>query len=215
MIPLTEIPIPVIMSVVISMVKRDDFVVIKFNEEELKELNSNAGEATLGGNSQVRSSADRSKTCSSDQLVGQMGELALHKFAFGDRGFEFYKKSRAKRNATPHRGDDGQDFFDGEKHIDIDVKCTRLKEDAKAIRYNMVVPSKEFYHDWIYVQAFCGMANGKEKNDAIVLVGWCISEDIAEMRDFKGYGNRHFCGVHELRPMSELTPEIIAVQGGE
>jgi hypothetical protein len=184
---------------------------VKFDEDEMESIMSNAQKATMYGGSQIRSASSRQATCGDDQIAGQLGELALHKFFYGKDGFKYYQQSRDKRNANPKKGDGGRDLFDGEKHLDADVKCTRLQYGAKAIRYNMVVPEKEFYKDWVYIAAFCGKTDeSTDKNDAVILAGWIYASDIEELRDFKTYGKRHYCGVNELRPMSELTIETIS-----
>jgi len=190
------------------MVNNNDCVVITITEEELEVVFENAKKATLNGTSQIRSGANRKATCGTDNLAGQLGELALHKYFYGENGFEFYKQAREIRNANPKAGDGGRDLFDGKKHLNVDIKCSRLKLGAKAMSYNMVVPEKEYHLKWVYIAAFCGMnKDGTEKNDKVVLTGWVKSEDISKLRDFKGYGDRHFCQVSELRPLDSLILE--------
>lgn len=207
------------------MVTREDFVVIKFDDEQIAAIENNAAEATIGGKSCIRSAEDRSKTCKDDQIVGQMCELALHMFVFGKKkGFNLWKKVRDSKNKTRYQGDNGQDLFDGTSMLDIDIKGSRLKTGKRAISYNLVVnpgdPAsgrKSEYHDnWIYIAAFCGRnEDGSVKNDSVVMTGWVKSKDIAEPTDWMGYGLRHWRPISKLRPLSTLTEDIIMAQKQE
>lgn len=122
-----------------------------------------AGRAELGGVSRVRGS-DRAASLVEDQLVGQLGTLALHKYLYGTT--ERYVFSRHAQNRFPDQGDGGEDL----PGANVDVKTSVMRYGQDPWRYNLCVRPRERHADWVYI---LGLVSKEYVTDRLVhLLGW-------------------------------------------
>lgn len=161
-------------------------VVVTFTEEERKLIITQARAAELGGQSHLRPEGERSATLGTDQLTGQIGQAALHKWLYGN--LRRYQLERQRQNRTPWNGDGGHDV-DGLK---VDVKCSLLREGADPEGYHLWVRLPEAHDGWVYVLALVP----QDKRGTCWLMGWAYT---SEMRiDAEGRLERLARDLHPL-----------------
>lgn len=132
-----------------------------------------AGKAEVGGVSRVRSTADRTATLVEDQLVGQLGTIALHKYLYGTT--ERYILSRHVQNQFPDVGDGGEDL----PGANVDVKTSVMRYGQNPYAYNLCVRPRERHPDWVYLLAL--VPNDYVVNRVVQLVGWTLDANLPDV----------------------------------
>lgn len=135
--------------------------IITFSHDELAIIRYHAKNCELGGKSNIRT-RDRLTTLSSDQLTGQLGEAALHKWIFGS--LDKYHSGRNKIDALPRGSNDGGTDIQGAYE---DVKTSRMRAGEYHL-YWLWVREREYKPETIYYLALIPMG----KDDTVYLVGW-------------------------------------------
>ena len=131
-----------------------------------------AGNATIGGKSQVRSAVDRQDSLATDQDVGQLGEMALSKYLGGTP--LFYELTRTIRDLEPTQGDGGGDLL----ATNVDVKASLMRASVDPLRYRLLVRPRERHLNTVYVLAL--VAPDVWTTGNVCLVGWCTDRDLPQ-----------------------------------
>lgn len=127
--------------------------------------------SALGGTSQLRSREARAAALADDQLIGHLGQLALHRYWFGDVGR--YVLGRYFQNRHPWEGDRGEDI----PGANVDVKCSRMRRSQDPLSYNLCVRPKERHPGWVYVLALLP-AEVDGDGCEVTLVGWAADDEL-------------------------------------
>ena len=151
------------------MIKRKDIIEYVLPEKDWGNVILNARKAEIGGKSQIRSTGDRAKTLSEDQLVGQIATYAGSMVLTGSP--DGYWKAREIANKNPHKGDGGVDIVGLDN---IDIKGSMMRYSSNPLKYKLLVRPKERHSGWIYVLA---MVPKKRPYTAFV-VGWANDGDL-------------------------------------
>jgi hypothetical protein len=153
-----------------------------------------ARQAEVGGVSRVRGQ-DRAATLSEDNLVGQLGTLALHKYLYGHT--HAYAQSRYMQNKFPTLGDQGDDLIGA----NVDVKTSVMRYEQNPQKYRLLVRPKEFHSGWVYVLALLGSEYSRFHD--VHLVGWATAEQLPEPEV-----DGPFAGAHVLQAsrLTQLPP---------
>lgn len=178
------------------MSTKDDIVRIQITTGEQRFVRDMARKAEIGGTSQIRNGGDRADNLVFDQLIGQIGTAALHKYWFGH--LVEYAKQRWYQNQFPYSGDGGHDIT----VANVDVKASRLKNSDK-MAYHLLVRPKERYPDWVYVHA---LVEFLEKNINVYLTGWARTNDLpGEVLQDGPLAGAYAIPVGDLKPMMPLS----------
>lgn len=164
---------------------------IEISDEELRIAKAYARAACMGGTSRIRTE-DRQELLYRDQLVGQLGNLAWHKYRY--RHLEFYHASRFFQNLFPQLGDGGSD----DPGSNVDVK-TSLMKGKNPWTYRLAVRPHECHEGTVYVLAL--VPTPFEGDPCVLLVGWASSEQLPLAAETEGV----FKGAHVI-PARQLTP---------
>ena len=151
------------------MIKRKDIIEYVLPEKDWGNVILNARKAEIGGKSQIRSTGDRAKTLSEDQLVGQIATYAGSMVLTGSP--DGYCKAREIANKNPHKGDGGVDIVGLDN---IDIKGSMMRYSSNPLKYRLLVRPRERHKGWIYVLA---MVPKKRPYTAFV-VGWANDGDL-------------------------------------
>lgn len=127
--------------------------------------------ACIGGRSSVRDAEDRMDALEQDQIVGQLGQMALSLWKDGHLGE--YLIQRAVANADPLRGDGGSDLVGS----NVDVKASLMRSSDDPLSYRLPVRPAELHDGWVYVLALVDPMMTR-----VWLVGWATSEDLEGVR---------------------------------
>ena len=136
--------------------------------------------AEIGGKSNIReTSQDRIKYLGDDQLVGQLGEAALHKYWYGH--LLEYARFRWFKNRNKSSGDHGIDIMP----FNIDVKGSLLRNGNRSFdNYRLAVRPQERHKDWIYISALVKL---EDNGGALVyLMGWETDDNLPSEPDIDG-----------------------------
>jgi hypothetical protein len=156
-----------------------------------------AGRAQVGGQSQVRSGQDRQQQLATDQLVGQLGELALSKYLGGTR--LFYELTRTIRDLDPHAGDGGGDLL----ATNVDVKCSLMRAANNPLAYRLLVRPRERHPNTVYVLAL--VEPDVWQTGKVCLVGWCKDTHLPKQPLAEGpFAGAHVVLATELRPLPPI-----------
>jgi hypothetical protein len=177
-----------------------DTIILRKNEIDL--CTGYARTCCIGGPGRVRSQEERDETRLPDNIVGQMGTLAVSIFLYGqDKGIDEYIKARIKADNNPYEGDGGRDLPD----LDIDIKCSRMRRSKDAAKrykdtlsYNFVIPPEERHENWIYIQA---LSQKMTKHLAYIhIMGWIRDEDIPSYTVRSGtFEGKHLVPIPKLK----------------
>ena len=173
------------------MLTPDRVIRIPLGPAELALSKHFARNATIGGASQVRGGAQRLAELSTDQQVGQLGELALSLYLAGTP--LFYQLTRLVRDQTPLVGDDGADVLS----TNVDVKTSLMRNaSVDPMRYRLLVRPRERHDDSVYVLALV-----PQSMDECWLIGWATAADLPSTPAADG----PFAGAYVL-PATALMP---------
>lgn len=147
--------------------------------------------ACIGGTSWIRGN-DRQSSLSEDQLVGQLGELALHRYMGAE---ELYFQRRAEIDKNPLVGDGGSDFGC------LDVKTSLMRRNKPHELYRLAVRPAEKHDDTIYILALVETLTPPIK---VVFVGWAYGFDVKHMSTEGVFNGAYVMAGTELLPMKLL-----------
>lgn len=153
------------------MLVEKDIVRIKISRDIFKLAERNAGVASKGGRSNVRESGERGKMLSLDNLIGQLGMIAMSKFLYGHIGD--YLVNQFYANLYRNAGDGGYDFT----AMNLDVKAARFYpgRQRQILDYRLAVHRNEWHDDWVYALAVVDL-----DNRVVFLTGWAAGDDFPE-----------------------------------
>lgn len=159
-----------------------------------------ARKAMIGGVSRVRG-ADRAQNLGVDQYVGQLCEMAISVFWYGDvLGPAHYAERRRRINETPNEGDGGTDI-DGKA---IDVKGSLMRASEDPLNYTLIVRPAELRPTTLYVLGLVEKFPAK-----VLLVGWEAGLNLKD-RDPR-FGDALTMEAGLLRPMGALRSAMFGV----
>lgn len=119
---------------------------LHINAAEMRMIRLMAKAAERGGESKVRPSDERLQKMAEDQIIGQIGAYAGHRYWYGHS--QGYLQSRHVCNLYPHMGDGGSDIIGA----NIDFKASRIRSTTRPLdQYNLAVRSKERHAGNVYV----------------------------------------------------------------
>lgn len=137
---------------------------VKIEPWEMGLIKSNARKAEIGGMSHVRKGDDRALNLEDDQVIGQIGNLALSLYFTGDN--RLYKIARYVANRNPLVGDHGEDLIGS----NLDVKASLMRRSQDPMTYHLLVRPWERHEDWTYILALVEpVVDGATD---VHLVGW-------------------------------------------
>ncbi len=183
-------------------IQKTDIIKVAFLPQEHDIIKAMAEEAWLGSDdSQIATHGTQQHDPAQyrlDQIAGQYGELALHKFFFGStEGLKRYYKQRVERNENKYAGDDGSDLWFPEKpEYRADAKTTTMRRSQDPLTYNLIVRPRDFHEDTNYV-----LLLRPKRESFILLVGWCNTSDLPDEVNTGGL----FRGAY-TKPAIDLTP---------
>ena len=177
---------------------------ITFSDNQLETIKSFAKKLELGGKSHIRSEAERSKTLAADQIVGQLGEAALHVWLTGE--FEPYVATQELKNSTIQRGqgDNGRDI-EGTP-LTIDIKTTRIRNRYAPSKFKLIVSKPEYKSYRIYVQAF---VIGPYTNPTVHIAGWAYGKGLEFLPNYKKAMGLPVVKLNPLHTLKALYQESI------
>jgi hypothetical protein len=177
---------------------------IVLEEEDFRICQRYAVTAAVGGGSQLKSAAERKDLCDlvSDQLVGHLGSLAFHTFAFGkNEGRRRFISSRERADRNPTKGDNGQDI-DGQK---VDFKTSLRRYQDKALGdYQLAVREREKHADTLYVLNLVEPLDhdAKRPSRLVRLVGFALEQEMT----YQENDPEHVFGPKNGKPGAFIKP---------
>lgn len=151
------------------MITATNLIAVRLQPFHLRLAEAEAQACALGGTSQVRAS-DRQVMLYEDQVVGQLGTVALHRYWFGH--LELYLLGRYFQNKNPWQGDQGEDI----PGANIDVKTSLMRRSLDPLTYNLPVRARERHPDWVYVLAL--LPPDYQESRMAWLVGWISDAEL-------------------------------------
>jgi hypothetical protein len=139
-------------------------VIIKLRAYDIRLAEAQAEACAMGGESQIREVHDRAEKLREDQVVGQVGTIALHRYWFGH--VEQYMMGRYFQNKMPWEGDGGEDI----PGANIDVKTSLMRRSTDPMTYNLPIRGRERHAGWVYVLALLPLDYRESKQ--VFLMGW-------------------------------------------
>ena len=187
---------------------------VVLSEDEVELALWQAAHCSFGGVSRVRST-DRSTTVHSDNVVGQLGQIALHKYWHGH--LLWYGVGRHRQNQTPLQGDGGEDLLG----TNVDVKTSVMRAGSDPTRYNLLVRPAERHDCWVYVLALIEPDWEDALPPTVLLAGWYNDEDLPKpepLGPFRGACKVPVAKLHPLPPVQYhhqiLIPSATEVECG-
>jgi hypothetical protein len=150
---------------------------IELHPGDVAVAEANARAACMGGVSRIRGD-DRMATLGEDQIVGQLGQIALHRYWFGH--LHLYAVSRWHANQNPELGDKGHDI----PGANVDVKASVMRRSQDPMTYNLCVRPRERHDGWVYVLALVP-PNWRDSLE-VYLVGWAQDQDLPALTVSEG-----------------------------
>jgi hypothetical protein len=152
-------------------VARENIVTVHIPIGSARVAERNALIACKGGKSAVRYDGERGDRLFVDNLVGQLGMMAVCKYLHGS--ITDYIVNQFYANLYRNSGDGGHDLT----AVNLDVKSARFIEggERELLDYRLAVHLSEWHPRWIYVLAVVE----PEKRD-VHLVGWAETGDFPD-----------------------------------
>ena len=147
-----------------ALVSEKDVITIWLGQEAMDLVSGTAKRAEIGGRSRIREDADRFANLRVDQMVGQLGQLALHRYWYG-HDWE-YRRGRALQDKYPGIGDGGCDL----PLANVDVKASLLRSGRELLEHHLLVRPAERHEGWVYVLALVTIS--AQESGKVDLVGW-------------------------------------------
>jgi hypothetical protein len=170
-------------------------VVLQINPSEMRMIQLMAKAAERGGKSKVRE--DRWQNMTEDQLIGQIGAYAGHRYWYGHS--QGYLQSRHVCNMYPDVGDGGSDIIGA----NIDFKASRVRSSTRPLEhYNLAVRKGERHTGNVYVLV---LVETDFESATAHLMGWATDEMFPEKPASDGPLAGAFCiRADALAPMMPL-----------
>lgn len=168
---------------------------IDLTQSEFNLAKYHATRAEIGGVSRVRDLRDRQASIGEDQLIGQLGNIAIHKYLHGHS--QQYALGRYMQNKFPRSGDSGEDVLG----MNLDVKTSLMRQSDNFYSYHLPVRPHEMHPNWVYVLAL--VKPDYETTWNVFLMGWASSNRFGAPEE-----SGVFKGAHILRAdkLVELPP---------
>ncbi len=150
----------------------------------------------INGKSNMRGAVARTEALTEDQIVGQLGQIALHLWHVGH--VMDYVKGRHVQNNYPSSGDGGEDVIGAQ----LDVKTSLMRRSANPLEYNLLVRPRERHDGWVYVLAL--VVPTWETECQVHLVGWATDHQLPPAETdgpFAGAHRIHASSLHPLPPI--------------
>lgn len=173
------------------MATEQDFIRIKIGRAAYAFCYRQAEAAAIGGRSNFRTGGDRKANLLRDQLIGQLGAYAGHRYLFGHG--HLYAISRWYQNRNPCQGDGGYDI----PGANVDFKASRVGA-RPLIDYSLHVRPRERRRGWIYILVGVDV---QEDGAEAILAGWAREEELPREPDPDGV----FVGAYSM-PVRDLHP---------
>jgi hypothetical protein len=168
-------------------------IIVELTPSEMNLAKYHATRAEIGGVSRIRDLRERTASLSEDQLAGQVGTLAMHKFLHGHS--QQYALGRYMQNKHPRQGDGGEDVLG----LNLDVKTSVMRRNQDPYAYNLPVRPHEMHTNWVYALALLPVDFEVVMN--VYLVGWASVREFPKTPETEGV----FKGAHLLKA-KDLTP---------
>lgn len=144
---------------------------ISATEMNLVRLMAQAAER--GGRSDIRTGDDRMTALKEDQIVGQLGTIAGHKYYYGHTAE--YLKGRHMANIYPDQGDGGSDIIGA----NIDFKASLARSTNRQLHeYNLVVRQRDLVPGRIFILVLVTSDESLTTARAVTthLMGWATTD---------------------------------------
>ena len=150
------------------MITENQIIRISISKETFALAEKNATIASKGGRSNVRRVGERNTKLMTDNMVGQLGMIAMCRYMHGH--IADYLVNQFYANLYRNSGDGGHDFTG----MNLDVKAARYynNRERTVLEYRLAVHKNEWHEDWVYALAVVDL-------DArtVYLPGWASGED--------------------------------------
>jgi hypothetical protein len=178
-------------------------ITIPLTAEDVVMAEFQAAQCAFGGQSQFRKEpAERAATMTDDNIVGQLGQIALHRYLFGH--IERYVEGRYIQNKYPTVGDGGEDIVG----CNIDVKTSLARYAQDAAKYHLIVRPKERHAGWVYIHALA--PKDWRGNPRVVLTGWLMDEELPPEPETTGpFTGAYVMPVPELHPLMPIRYALL------
>ena len=180
------------------MVIDDDIVKVRIVEQDWTIVSHFAKTATIGGKSEIRTDPnERSQNVSLDNLIGQLGTLALSKYWTGS--YKEYVLGRHMQDRFPNVGDCGEDIMG----LNLDVKTTHRKNPNKAeLTYNLAIRDKEYHPNHVYVLALVDSWPEGDRPKFVSLIGWAKTGHLPKNKTIGGiFDGAYTIEANDLNPL--------------
>lgn len=179
------------------MINESDIIRMLLSGTEMRYIYKMARSAEIGGSSSVRDGAEREEFLSEDQIIGQIGTFAGHKYMFGNAND--YRTTRWYANKYPTHGDTGSDVTGA----NIDFKTSLIRGMKPPLAYNMLVRPRERHERWVYYQFL--VESYSEKSATVLLLGWASTEMLpSKVADGGIFNGAYVLPVTLLNPLPAL-----------
>lgn len=175
------------------MISPENLIRLTFDERETRYVAAMALGASLGGGSQIRSPEERITALRQDQMVGQLGQMALSLYWFGDS--RQYDIARWYANRNPNIGDGGSDI----PGMNVDVKTSLMRSSEDPLDYRLLIRPKERHEGWIYVLAL--VKKLRKVGTEVFLVGWAADYQLPKMDQGGLFDGAHVMNARDLNPL--------------
>jgi hypothetical protein len=176
---------------------------MRLSAREIDTCRRYARGAEIGGHSNIRARDDRIAEIGVDQLVGQLGTLALSKWMLGTcQGHAEYAKGRESANRSPTAGDNGCDIIG----CNVDVKSSLMRYRGRSPEeYNLLVRPRERHPFHVYVlaliEADLDLPPSEWPEVTVHLMGWTTDEELPPGGTDERFGNASVTPAYELHPL--------------
>jgi len=178
------------------MVEESQIISIKFPKVDIAVARRNARKASLGGVSRMRDREEREAFLGIDQLVGQLGQIAGHRWLYG-HPYE-YAKEREIINRNPRIGDTGSDVACA--NIDFKGSLWRYRE-KPLLDHHLLVRPKERHKGFVYILILIELNDNNTKGLGH-LIGWANEAMLPEKPETSGVFEGAFSlSTQELYPL--------------
>ena len=169
---------------------------IELTQSEFNLAKYHAMRAEIGGVSRVRDLRERTATISEDQLVGQLGNIAIHKYLHGHS--QQYAIGRYVQNKNPRVGDGGEDVLG----MNLDVKTSLMRQSENFYSYHLPVRPHEMHQNWVYVLAL--VKPDFELTWNVFLMGWASSNMFPPPEESGVFKGAHLLRADKLVPLPPI-----------
>lgn len=171
-------------------------MIVELTQSEMNLAKYHAVRAEIGGVSRIRELKERGAALSEDQVAGQLGTLAIHKYLHGHS--QAYALGRYMQNKYPRQGDGGEDVLG----LNLDVKTSLMRRSQDPLTYNLPVRPHELHPGWVYALAL--LPAEYETTWNINLVGWATADMFPEPEVSGVFKGAHVIPARELVPFPPI-----------